>query len=424
MKDAITYIVETVVCSGVFLLLYRLLLASRVSYLFARLYLMLSMALSALIPLLAIPIASARIIEITIPMNSLFVQSDAEQVAAQALRFDWGDAALVLYIAVAALALLILAVELWRIRSFRRGAEHTFSQGFDIYSSPRITASFSFGRSVFLPESLTDENRVEILSHEGSHIRHHHSVDMVLMSLLRAFLWFNPFVWIAYRYLVEVHEYEADRDALDAGCELKRYRQLILNQTIGYNPEITSGFANSLIKKRFIMMTKRKQRGRYAVLSYASIVPAVAVMVLLFGCVKSDKSAKAVKTVDEVNVAATEQLAQSDAIDQQESPFIVVEQMPKFRGGDILDFRTWVSQRLKYPTPKDGVELVGGKVIVQFVIEKDGSLSEIEFLDKCDPLFHDAVVDVLKDSPRWTPGKQRDENVRVKFILPIDFKVK
>ena len=128
------------------MLLYRLLLASRVSYLFARLYLMLSMALSALIPLLAIPIASARIIEITIPMNSLFVQSDAEQVAAQALRFDWGDAALVLYIAVAALALLILAVELWRIRSFRRGAEHTFSQGFDIYSSPRITASFCLAR--------------------------------------------------------------------------------------------------------------------------------------------------------------------------------------------------------------------------------------------------------------------------------------
>ncbi|MDY3978962.1 MAG: M56 family metallopeptidase [Tidjanibacter sp.] len=423
MKDAITYIVETVVCSGVFLLLYRLLLASRVSYLFARLYLMLSVALSAVIPLLSIPIASARVIEITVPMNPLFVPSEAAQVAAQTMRFDWGDAALVLYIVVVVGALALPAVELWRIRSFRRGADHTFEQGFNIYSSPRITASFLFGRSVFLADGLTGENRVEILAHEGSHIRHHHSVDMVLMSLMRAFLWFNPFVWIACRYLVEVHEYEADHDAIEAGCELKRYRQLILNQTIGYNPEITSGFADSLIKKRFIMMTKRKQRSRYAVLGYASIVPAVAVMVLLFGCVQSDKSTKEVKEAGEVKTA-TEQYDPNEAIDEQEPVFLKVEQMPKFNEGDLRNFQTWVAQRLKYPTPKDGGELVGGKVIVQFVIEKDGSLSSIEFLDQRDHSLHNAVSDVLKVSPRWTPGRQRDENVRVKFILPIDFKVK
>ena len=82
-------------------------------------------------------------------------------------------------------------------------------------------------------------------------------------------------------------------------------------------------------------------------------------------------------------------------------------------------FRSWVAQEFKIPAiaAENGIQ---GKVVVQFVIEKDGRLSSIEFLQSPDRVYEDEVRRVLMKSPKWTPGRQRDAVVRVRYILPID----
>lgn len=115
--------------------------------------------------------------------------------------------------------------------------------------------------------------------------------------------------------------------------------------------------------------------------------------------------------VEEIEVAPEEVV--------EEAAFMKVEVMPSFMGGDLNTFRMWVAGEFKIPAiaAENGIQ---GKVVVKFVIEKDGRLSNIEFLQSPDRVYEDEVRRVLMKSPKWTPGRQRDAVVRVCYILPID----
>lgn len=104
----------------------------------------------------------------------------------------------------------------------------------------------------------------------------------------------------------------------------------------------------------------------------------------------------------------------------EDIPVFVAEEMPKFQGGDLGAFRTWVQSQLVYPRMAQENN-VQGKVIVQFVIEPDGRLTNIEEKASPDKSLTEEVIRVLKSAPKWTPGKQRNKPVRVAMILPIDF---
>lgn len=103
----------------------------------------------------------------------------------------------------------------------------------------------------------------------------------------------------------------------------------------------------------------------------------------------------------------------------EEPAFVRVEVMPSFMGGDLNTFRTWFSGEFKIPAiaAENGIQ---GKVVMKFVVEKDGSIGGIEFLQSPDKVYEDEARRVLMKSPRWTPGRQRDQLVRVFYILPID----
>ncbi|MDR2885339.1 MAG: TonB family protein [Rikenellaceae bacterium] len=105
-----------------------------------------------------------------------------------------------------------------------------------------------------------------------------------------------------------------------------------------------------------------------------------------------------------------------------DEPFVIVEQMPTFQGGDLNSFRNWVQSRLKYPTiaAENGIS---GKVTLSFVIEKDGTLTNIQVLQTPDRSLSEEAERVLKTSPKWTPGKQRNMAVRVKYTLPVEFRI-
>ncbi len=101
-------------------------------------------------------------------------------------------------------------------------------------------------------------------------------------------------------------------------------------------------------------------------------------------------------------------------------PLMNVEEMPQFQGGDIMKFRDWVHGQIVYP--RMAVENnIQGKVTIKFVIERDGSLSNIEVLASPDKSLEQEAVRVLKTSPKWTPGRHNGRAARVFYILPVDF---
>lgn len=124
---------------------------------------------------------------------------------------------------------------------------------------------------------------------------------------------------------------------------------------------------------------------------------------------------EAFTTVDVVLPAVDEEVVDDE-------PFVVAERMPSFQGGDLDTFRRWVMQNVKYPqiALENGIR---GRVVLEFVIERDGRLTNIRVLQTPDRTLSEEAARVLASSPRWSPGMQRNREVRVKYTLPVDFRM-
>lgn len=124
---------------------------------------------------------------------------------------------------------------------------------------------------------------------------------------------------------------------------------------------------------------------------------------------------------EDVDVVQTVGVVEEEVV-EDDQPFLIAETMPSFQGGDLNTFRTWVQQNVRFPqiALENGIQ---GRVVLSFVIEKDGRLTNIQVLQTPDRSLSEEAVRVLSKSPKWTPGKQRNQVVRVKYTLPVDFRV-
>ena len=121
----------------------------------------------------------------------------------------------------------------------------------------------------------------------------------------------------------------------------------------------------------------------------------------------------------------TEVLQQVDVkeeIIEDDQPFLTAETMPSFQGGDLNTFRKWVQDNVRFPqiALENGIS---GRVVLSFVIEKDGRLTNIQVLMTPDRSLSEEAIRVLNKSPKWSPGKQRNQVVRIKYTLPVDFRM-
>jgi len=105
---------------------------------------------------------------------------------------------------------------------------------------------------------------------------------------------------------------------------------------------------------------------------------------------------------------------------ETDGPFFLVEVMPSFKGGGIEKFRDWVQKRTNYPQAAIDAK-IRGKVVLTFIVERDGSVSNVTIVQGVNPLIDDEAVKAIKESPKWTPGLQRGEPARVRFIIPLSF---
>ncbi len=312
------YIAEVLICSGLFLVLYRWMLAKKVSFKLCRIYLIVTMMLSVTIPLMEVPLypseTYAEFNEWTVlGSNAPAINTADEKIEAAAGQnavtndtymtevADGKPAGtlnlkLILtipYSLVALISLVLIAFNAIKIYRLRRKSHLTYEEEYTLAEHEDIKTPFSFIRTIFMGFNYEPQERRQILAHEASHIRHRHSYERLFMSVLRSIFWFNPFFWMAEKDLEEVQEWEADKDVLDEGWNLKTYRTTIFKQLFGYNPDITCGLNHSLTKQRFIMMTQ-SHRGKGAGLRLAATLPAIAATFFAFGCVT-----KQAKTPDE-----------------------------------------------------------------------------------------------------------------------------
>lgn len=352
----IEYILEVLICSGLFLMLYRWLLAGKVSYRICRAYIVGTMLLAAAIPALDVPLyppsRPSATSDMTIfqegPMpgsRDLAYGFGEESIAdltdgtpphtdAAGLSPDGTDAArnadgktavlktaTVLYGLTAAASIILILLNIIRIRRLRRHSRLTRMNDWTLAESDKIHTPFSFLRTVYMGLSYTPSEHRMILTHEASHVRHRHSYERIVLSVLRSLLWFNPFLWMAEKDLREVQEWEADHDVLDKGNDLTLYRIAIFKQLFGYNPDISSGLNCSITKKRFIMMTKT-QPGRHAALRLAAAIPLLTATFFAFGCgirVQTPQApAQNISGTDTTSVKAT-----PDAVIQNDSIIVI-----------------------------------------------------------------------------------------------------
>ena len=274
----------------------------------------------------------------------------------------------------------------------------------DEYANP-----FSFFGWIFLylPE-LKEDSRQEILTHELTHVRQHHSVDVIVSELICIVCWMNPFVWLLKAEIRLNLEYLADNKVAESLCNTKQYQYHLLglanqNRKTGLN----NHFNVSHLKNRIIMMNKKRTRttGR---IKYALFAPLAAALLLVsnISCISSEKKS-------EQNSEGTE--VSEDHI------YSVVEEMPEFPGG-MAEYMKWLGKNMKYPaiSQENGVQ---GRVIIQFVVMKDGSVVDVEVARGVDTYLDKEALRVVKAMPKWKPGRHKGKEVNVKYTLPVVFRL-
>ncbi len=321
--SAIRYIIEVMVCSGLFLVAYRWLLAKKVSFAICRAFIIASMLLAAAIPAMNVPVFPEKTFtQQTILTGYDFLEQELDGAAGtgSAVRTEASDgidvgteqpkntgsikvaavmAVQVIYILVALASIGLTIYNAIKIQRLRRRSRLTRTEEYTLAEHEDIKTPFSFLMTIFMGFNYEPQERLQILTHEASHVRHRHSFERVALSVLRSIFWFNPFFWMAEKALEEVQEWEADKDVLNEGYELRTYRTTIFKQLFGYNPDITCGLNHSLTKQRFIMMTQSR-RGKGAWIRLAATLPIIAAVFLAFGC-----GTKEAKASDEVSTDLT-----------------------------------------------------------------------------------------------------------------------
>lgn len=313
------YILESTLCCGLFYALYKLFVEGRVAHRFSAWYIILTALLGLIIPALEIPLYPAQNTpEVSSATQILtepamgFPTEAAPQTAlsavveseAQPMEIDYTIILLALYGIIVLLNLLRLAWNWYQVHKIYRSSRLERFRSYTLAISNQIREPFSFGRTVYINSQLQGSERDQVLSHELSHIFHHHTLERVALEITRSLCWFNPFMWLYCSSLSEVHEWEADQDVLSAGYDITEYRKIIFRQLFGYNPDIACGLHNHKTKKRFIMMTKTF-KGRSSLLRLCAALPLFAAMIFAFGA-----------TAKNPTPSTVEQAPAPDAIEQ------------------------------------------------------------------------------------------------------------
>eukprot|EP01037_Dinobryon_pediforme_P017241 gene17241-17431_t len=305
------------------------------------------------------------------------------------------------------------------------------------------------------------ENNQVIAAHEGVHASQWHSADIILTEAVMIINWFNPVVYFYRLGIKHIHEFIADSQAIKTGTNKEAYALLLLSQTFNTQAHrlVNPFFSQSLLKKRIKML--QKSRSRYtALVKYGLSAPLFVLMLILSSAtVNNSKPVRLFKAKAE-QVFLTRAITVSlDSNIVEGNPVIIsppvvkptgkarlkpigiktdvasfstdtvpanttkvftrIEQVPEFPGG-ISAFGEFLGRNIRYPADsrRNGTQ---GRVLLSFVVERDGSLTDFHVVRGVDSSIDREAIRVLKMSPNWSPGIQNGKPVRVAYSVPIAF---
>ncbi len=475
MNSAVNFILESGVSLALLSLIYVLFLRKETFFKANRLFLLGSVIFSVILPFIRFQIFNPKPVmlgEVTVTpyrnlLEAVTIYSHGVSGSVEQAIVSTGYLTYV-YLAGVAFFLFRLIFRLTQIFVLIGKKEIKKNEGFTMVLLEKETNPFSFLKYVFISKpDLQSGGYNKMIEHELEHVKQGHSFDVLILELLTAFQWFNPFMWMLNRAIRENHEFLADQAVLNTGVKRGYYKKLLLDQFVGEQIVIANNFNYSLIKKRIKMMSKIKS-SKYAIAKTIFGIVVAASLIIVFACeqkesiesnpivnVEDENSIKIITTKTEdgtlkiegsredlisFKTKFSEQLNLKEVTDSlgdfylevrvekkpkilesDEEIFFIVEEMPEFPGGEQA-LRKYIANTVKYPE-KAQEEKIQGKVYVTFVVSKDGSVANAKIARGVDPSLDAEALRVINGLPKWKPAKQRGEFVNVSFTVPINFKL-
>lgn len=472
------YLIVSAVSLALMMTVYRLTLSRTTFHGFNRYVLLTSLALAAVLPLMHFNnVGSVASAPVAYMLNEITVYADGTSAMADATVAETTGGMSMLsiltlvYLAGMVVCLVRIAIGVLSSEIICHRRSRVLADGSRLVITDRNYAPFSWRNYIVISRKDFESNGAMIIAHEQAHISHHHSIDLILAQLFCAVQWFNPAAWMLKRSLLEVHEFEADASVLEHGFDERRYQICLVRAALqGSFATTTNNFANCSTKKRIVMMN-RHLSNPWARLRVLLMLPVVAFAIIMASACKNDEiqdsqqqttvtyesssnvisqmpgvkpnadgdvsiNGKKVskilvngEEVDEKTMAMIKELIAAQHADaeieivesDEEEVFMVVEDMPEFPGG-TAGLLEYLRANIRYPAGcrENNIQ---GRVLISFVVEKDGSIVEPEVVKSVDEELDAEAIRVISNMPKWKPGTQRGEPVRVKYTVPVNFRL-
>jgi beta-lactamase regulating signal transducer with metallopeptidase domain len=399
------YLLKSGILLLVFFAVYKLWLENEKMFRFNRAYLLGSMIFSLIVPLQLFSVRTLFSDQINvIQLDGIVIRTNKAVLNTidynEIIRYFLSG----IYIIVAVILLFRFVLNLLVFYKKMRNSKVEIVTDQKVVLVKEAILPHSFWNAIFINEKEFENGKVpsELIAHEKAHLKQKHTLDILFVEVLQILFWFNPLI-ILYKKAIKLnHEFLAD-EAVNLQFEsVSTYQKLLLSIASDTNNVALASTINyQITKKRFLMMSKRESPVKEV---FKVFTVGLLCSMLLFAfssemtaqeVVKNESSGdNSVHKVGDLNI-----------------------KQPDFPGG-IIEFYKFVGQNFRIPeeASKSKVET---KIAMQFMVEKDGSLSEIKIVKDAGYGIGEEAMRILKLSPKWIPGSQDGKPVRVLYSLPI-----
>jgi TonB family protein len=394
--NTITYFLEANMALVFVALFYQAVLKNETHFQFQRWFLLTGIVCSLLFPFVQIESDTSLL-----TISGLIHYTLPELVVKESYSaFSFTTVLVGIYWTICALILLRFAWNIFRLMKLSREKvkrEESYQPG-----------SFSFLGLIFIEHSYSTEDRAMILEHEQVHARLFHSLDIILIEMVKVVFWFNPFVYALKKHLSNIHEFQADEFAVK-GKDVEKYCSLLARVALqSADFPIANHFNNSFTLTRIIMITKEKVK----VSRWKMVVSALALVGLFVFVSCRDQSA----------ANSAEEKEQGLKTETSGQVYKEVQESATPTEG-LAVFYEAISQSLRYPAEarQKGVE---GKVFIKFIVNTDGTISDWAVVRGIGYGCDEAALDAVANSNvKWNPGIQNGKAVRQEMVVPIKFQL-
>ncbi len=327
---------------------------------------------------------------------------------------------LYIYVLGAGLCLLRILIQLVSLLVMGIKSEPGELHGVKVRLIPGDAGPFSFFGWIFISrKSLFGQGLEDVLVHEQTHVRQYHSIDVLLTETANALLWVNPFSWLLKREVRENLEYLADRKVLESGIERKSYQYHLLGLSCRQDNDLTNSFNVVFLKRRIVMMNRRRT-GIVGYVKYTLLTFPV-LFLLIAGNVACTSALTEQDSQVETVVLTGAKVKEEESVTVEDEVFEEAELMPEFPGG-IKKLLNFLNKNIVYPQAAIDAE-IQGRVVVQFIVEKDGTPGNFEIMRPVSPELDVEVLRVLRLMPEWKPAMKNGQAVRCKLTVPVTFRL-